>query len=951
MVEIRFHQHPFAAEPPQRFLAQSLPEWLLARYERRPAVGIGIYAGEPSLASELTSVEAIMRAEAPYFTVLETPGDPGTIGYTIGQALISAAVSMAISYALSFFLAPDPNDSVLGNRSQESANNQLANRENRVRPLERVEDIYGTERAFPSLLMPTYNKYISHKKVEYGYYCIGRGYYDVEDVREGDTALTGITGASAAIYAPFTSPNSGTPQATIGDAITDTIKSVVRSSAVDRITLKAQNQIQLESSLLYRFYGPGSGDVSVPASSGDIIYQPAGQRRPNFAAIAEPGQTLTISMANTSTEREDATGTLSVDGPTKTYTSTKPGFFRGVVPGTSVTISGAFVDPANTGTKTVVSNTNQTLTVAEALVTESGVGSASFVVMVNYSGVRTITTVESGYVFLSGTPQISPEDYPMTLGTSSSSSIPATMTVDNGLTDWTDWYTLPDADRTEVWANVLAAGGMYKDNGEKQATGVFFTMEVEQLDSSLNPTGTVESVSSSIGGATANERADTVEHTTAWTGPARVRMRRTTSFDYTFSGVVQDEITWVDLYSVSPVTKLHFGNKTTIHTVTKSTIDSTAIRRRELNCLASRKLPTYNGTTFSGTFDSTGALATGTISATSKIADIIAAVCVDPKIGNRDIDDDVDMAQIWATQQTLDAWDTECGQFNFTFDSDSTSFEETVQIIADAAFCTPYRQNGKIRLALDRPQSSSVALFTHRNKKPKAETITRKFASDAEYDGVELVYMDPETEKQETIRLPLDGSYTKLKRVEVPGIRSYEQAWFRANREYRRLIGQRISIETEVTAEARALLPNSRVDIVDNTRFKSFDGEVVGQSGLTLTLSRDVEFIPATAHSIILTQRDGTPESIACTEVVGSPNKVLLASPPSETVVTTPTNEDGIRTTFSFAADSARAAMAYLVREIGTSDGQYVRLRAVNYSADYYAADSLAIPSKSTVIN
>jgi hypothetical protein len=157
-----------------------------------------------------------------------------------------------------------------------------------------------------------------------------------------------------------------------------------------------------------------------------------------------------------------------------------------------------------------------------------------------------------------------------------------------------------------------------------------------------------------------DERAETIEHATAWSGPARVRMFRTTPFDFEFKGTVVDEIKWADLYSVSPVTKAEFGNKTTVHTVTQATSRATAVKSRQLNCLASRKLPIYDGAAFSGAFDQDGRLASGTIAATSRLVDIIAAVSVDPKIGRRDLASEVDMRQIWAcsrrsTRGTLSA--------------------------------------------------------------------------------------------------------------------------------------------------------------------------------------------------------------------------------------------------------------------------------------------------------
>ena len=113
------------------------------------------------------------------------------------------------------------------------------------------------------------------------------------------------------------------------------------------------------------------------------------------------------------------------------------------------------------------------------------------------------------------------------------------------------------------------------------------------------------------------------------------------------------------------------------------------------------------------------------------------------------------MPQLYSVQQQLDAWSSEAGQFNYTFDSDNMSFEETILTIANAGFCNAYRQSGKIRLAFDKKQTSSTALFTHRNKKPSGESITRRFANDAEYDGVEFLYVDPETFQTETITLPL----------------------------------------------------------------------------------------------------------------------------------------------------------------------------------------------------
>ena len=914
-MRIRLYEHPFAVVAPVVYETDSLALWLLDHYGESPKVKVQVFVGEPSAESEITGdVRAIMAGDKDEYTILQSPGFEG---------LLLKIVVMVVLAVASALLTPKPKLPGDVNRSQQSPNNGLGQRDNKVRILERVEDIYGTVRSIPSLMMPTYVKYLDNKKYEYGYYCIGRGYYSVADVRDGDTLISDINSACASIYEPFTSPNSGhAPVLQIGDAIVDNVISASRSIEVDGVVLFASNQVQIEAVSEYTFaHHPG----------GDTITQSS--KDPNVNSVCEVGQSVDVTMTDATVSTPSITCTATTLNTFEVSSGSTA--FDNMDVGSIVTVSG-FTVPTNNGIFTITAKPSALIIEVDGPLTTETSGSVIFSVTVNYTGSYVIADVDDGVLTLTTNDWTAP--------------VTQTCTVETHKSHATDWVTLRDADRTEVWVNVVAPAGLYYDDGGRWDLSVSFTVEIEKLHATtLVPLGIVETASGSLTGKVPDEVADTVEHTTSWTGPARVRMRRDTAHDFDFKGTVQDEIKWTDLYSVSAVDMSHFGNKTTVHTITQATSRATAVKTRQLNCLASRLLPIYNGSTFSGAFDATGAHVSGTISATSKLCDIIAAVSVDPKIGNRNLATDVDMAQIWTTQGLLDAWNTECGQFNYTFDSDNLSFEETVVTIADAGFCVAYRQNGKIRLSFERAAASATALFTHRNKKPKSETITRKFANDAEYDGVEFIYTDPESNQPETIILPTSGDYTKLKKYEIAGIRSFEQAWLRANREYQKLLGQRITIETVTTLDARSLLPNSRVDIVDNTRFKSYDGEVIAQNGLVLTLSRDVEFQPSGAHSIVLMKRDGSLQSIAVTEG-DEPNRVVLSSLPSEAVVTS-TGEDGIRTIFSFAADSTRGSMAYLVQELDITDSQYCTIKAINYSPDYYSADYTTIPPKATIIN
>ena len=953
MTTIRLFRKPFEPDV-EVYEAPSIAGWLLDRYGARPSVNVYVFAGEPSMATNLTgNAKRLVANDASYYTVLEAPGAP------LVPFLVNLAISMVISAVVNSIFAPDQTEANNRNRGDESPTNALSARENRVRIMERVEDIFGTVHAVPSLLMPTYRKFVANQEVEYGLYCVGRGYYAVSAIKDGDSLLENINGASARVYAPFTSPNSGAPQLTIGPPIVDPVLSVERGGSVDGIVLRALNQLMLQAGQKYTLYGAavnpdtfwigGHGDAPYPSGE-DVIFQPENERKPNFAAIAEAGMTVTYdfgsvprSVVATGGETGDV---FSVDETTDTITAVNLGAtpFAAIAIGEEITINmgTAYVDLVTT--VIAKGGGGASITVAADLTTGGGwPGSITWTVPM--SETRTISSVGNGYIKLTG-----PSTYDANFGGPVFNYTPVSITIDNVVSDWTDWMTLNVLTRTEVWTNVIARGGMFKDDGARSTATVAYEVQVEQLTSpGLVPTGVVETYSGSLSGSTGNTRGETLERVTGWTGPVRVRMRRTTPFDYAFDGFVNDEITWADLYAVSPVTKPHFGNKTIIHTVTRATPGSTNLNRRQLNCMASRLIPTYDGAAFSGAFDADGLHVSGAIYASSRIVDIIPAVTVDPYIGNRPIAD-LDMANLWAVQQQLDAWNVNVGQFNYAFDRDQISYEETLTAICDASFCRPYRQGNSIRFTVDRPQANSVALFNHRNKRPKAETITRRFTNDSEYDGIELTYNDPDTMSPETIRLPLGGGFTKLKRVQVVGIRNYVQAWLRANREYQRLLYERLTIETVVTIDARALLPNSRVDIVDNTAFRTWDGEVIGQNGLEITLSRNVEFVPAEAHSIILAQRDGTPMVIPVTAGSAS-NKVVLGAPPAEPLVDYPSPEEGMRTRFSLAADIARGAQTWLVQQIALEDDGYVRITAVNYAPEYWAMDEAAIPPRDSVIN
>lgn len=909
MIEIRYHAHPMCKA--EVLHVPSLAVWLLEQPRDTP---LALYAG----GKMLTGPDDVLQAVGPVTAVRE-PGIETFTWAAVQAVLVQAATSIALSYVIGALTASGSSVSdAQQNRTTKSPNNQLGARDNQVRVLERVEDIFGRVKSIPSLMMPTYFKYVNHRQVEYGYYCVGRGYYDVSELRDGDTLLSDFSRASAAVYAPFTSPGHGAPQLQIGAAITDPVLTAQRNEQVDGITLQPLNKLQIIGSQTWDL---DSGTLKLTQKTG----------YPGIGTIAEPGVTLTFTPdpGQTGWGPESSQTITQTSVPTPEITSS---FLSGLGPGD---IFQALTDSGQTQwhTYTILSKSTTTT----AILTEDWPTG-----LVNPIAVRlpvaiptfTAEIVSVGELFVTVT------------GTSfpNGTDITATVTVHNGLeSEWTSWMTSNSSTATSAWMNVTAVGGLYRDDGKgQQPITVAYQFEIRRLDG----TGTY-AVNSSLTGQGQDMRAETVESVLPWTGGFQVRARRTTPYDSGFQGAIVDEIKWSDLYAISAVTRENFGNKTTVQTVMYATPRATSVRSRQLNCWAFRKLPTFNGSTWSGAFDSDGRHVSGTISTTARASDIIGNMVMDRRIGNRPISD-ADMAQIYATQLLIEAWRVDCGEFNYTFDSKDSSLEDMVGIVAQAVFCTAFRQAGKIRLFFDRPQTQPQTLFSHRNKRPNAETFTRSFRNDSDYDGVEMTYSDRLSTQAEKIRLPLDGSAQHYKIVEMPGVTSYEQAWMLANREYNRLLNQRIVVETDVTQIGRLVTPGSLVDIVDNTRFQSYDGNVIGQDGLTLKLSQPVA-VEATSD-IMLMNRDGSVESIPVTAGVDQFH-VVLSRYPAQPLVTQLTADGGEPTEFSVASNDRRKAQTMLVKEVSRSDGEYVKIAAVNYSDAYYAADYQPIPPRESVIN
>lgn len=801
-------------------------EFLMGQFEEWPSTA-RIYHEHVSSANDVTpsneaEVDRLGALDGTFYVIVY-PADPVTIVIAVVAIVVIAAV----------VLQPTIPTPTLRNTQNQSPNNELSERANKSRPLKRIPDIFGTVRSTPDLIAVPYKIFQDHEEVEYTYMCIGRGAYDVSDVRDDTTLAADIAGTSVEVYAPNTSPNSGhAPQLRIGQAINTPLLDVVRSNAVNGQVLRAPNDMNI---------------VGV-----------------NNIYFASPNEIRTSAF--------DFTDKFAA--------------------GDSLTVTGATFNRGNelynlNGTYNVLSVANDTIRLSNP------------------------TAVNSNWSTLTTSPNLSP-----ILSTTGPK--------------WVGPFVLDKKDTTQIFCNFVALNGLYKDDGQNQVRmDVTLELEVTPINADGSPRGAVQTFQATVEGSATSRstRAVTLKATSALSGRLSIRARRVTPSDLAFKGSVVDEIKWRDVYAVAPVAPAHFGNVTTVQSVTYATAGALSLKERKLNMLVTRKIPVrVSGSTFSTN-----------LYATNRADHILSAVCLDPHIGNRPASE-IDFDAIYTALEDVRSYfgNDVAGEFNYTFDSDNLSFEETAQSIANAVFCTAYRRGNIIKLNFERETEDSTLLFNHRNKLPGSETRTIRFGNQSNFDGVSYQYIDPDDDALVTYYIPQDRSAINPKEIESIGVRSKLQAHFHAWRAWNKIRYQNVITEFEATQEADLLVPQDRILVADNTRSGIQDGEVRGQTVLEIELSQPVVMQTGINYNIFLQLCDGTVESMPITAGRTNRHVVLSRAPRIPLAI-----DDGLyaRAGYIIVGDDEPRENAFLLVEKNPQSNFTSTVKAVNYDARYYSAD------------
>jgi len=889
----------------------------------------------------------LLHADGDYF-VLCHAGDAFTI-FLVAVTVLSAALAI-----YTYMNMPEIPDQASG-----SGNNSLASRQNKHRTSERVPDIYGNVKSIPDLIAPLYRYYADSVQVEEASLSIGTGYFEIDpdQIKEGETPVNTIEGASLSVYEPNTL-TTGTAQIQIGEVFNDPPIVAKQVSSVDG----KQKLISPNNAMkVYKGVSFNGNTVSVSGSTvqgkldkyswdsitAAFLYQ-SQNAYADFNDHFVNGEQIIIENAiygsapnsNISgTTDVSATGILTI---ASSVNISDPGSYKKIRI-SSLTIDDPVEEQLNLAGEYSVSSITKTgstgawfyevelassymeTNINFGRMSADGTGILSAVLTdhdenIDLSGTYTISSVSANDITLVNPASVNPDWLLLSSLTQQqiADMLGRSITFKGTSENFIGWYYAGNKDTEGMMLNFLAANGIYEGDQAKQ---VAIEVHYQQLVNGV-PTGQIYKTGLVMQGK-ANNRDQvgaTVREKLPFTGQFRFRAKRIN--DNGSSANLIDDVVFESAYSFYETKKLAYEHDTTIRL--KRLAIGSGTNASELNLPVTRKLFSYRD-----------GIQSAERIPTSNFADIIINMALDPFIGRFDISE-IDVQSLYEVSDEMEAYfgTPKACEFNYTFDNKNSSYQEMAFAVAEAVFCTARRENGKHFFTFEKETPNSLILFNHRNIKPESLTKTNLFGAPDEYEGIEFKWRDATDDYAEAvIKLPHDG-LANYKTIESNGVTNAIQAHFLAHRAWNKMQFNRKTIEFTAYGEADLVTRNDRIAVVDDVFKMLGSGEVETQNNTVLTLDNPINLEEGENYVIHLQLKDGSVDVINIVNQLDE-NRVELARIPLMPLVI----DKVVNATYSITKASDQESEAYLIQEKSPSATFETGVSAIKYDARYYSND------------
>lgn len=470
--------------------------------------------------------------------------------------------------------------------------------------------------------------------------------------------------------------------------------------------------------------------------------------------------------------------------------------------------------------------------------------------------------------------------------------------------------------------DLVLPSGLYRLNpsGRITAISVQYRIQARQVDDLGLPIGSwITLESGTLTDRTVTPIRNSMFYELATPGRYRVRAWRRNEVDGTSN--YGDQTLWAGLRAYM-AEEQDFGPITLIAIRMRATNNLSLQASRRIGVIATRKVPVWNGTTWSAPV------------ASSSIAWAIADAARDADYGAGLADVKVDLTALLA----LDAlWLARGDTFNARFDS-AQSWWEAVQKIAGAGRAKCFMQGGILRVVRDTPQTVPVALYSMRNIRRGSFRVDYLQSSAATADAVTATYWDAQTWAPQRVTGKVPGSVAaKPTKIQLFGVDNRPQGlreatYYAAVNKYRRRF-------PAFSGEMEGFIPafGDLIAIQHDMPGWGTHGETVAWDAGTLTLTLS-EPVTVTGASVIgLRRDDGSPTDPIAVTAGATDYQVVLALAPDFTPETAGQTRE--RTHVSFGTASTWATLALVTRV--TPRGLYeVEIEAVTEDPSVHTAEN-----------